>query len=965
MLNKRWTNKQEKISRTQMQARDARKGMRALGFIISFFLLGLGMLVFYMRGQVSGEFISTLGTIFALVSGCIGFVNKKPIRVFFRSLTSKKVNFWISYHIVDYRWATWISSQFEAAGYSAFIREWDGEEAFVQVKRTALKEARCVVTVLSPDYLDLFGTDNRELAHFLGLHENGSEGLLINVRTFLPEPRVAAKIRLDLVRKGEDQARNLLVELANEHGRRDISGSVRSPVPDEARYPGNLPEVWNVPTRNPFFTGREGILSELHKTFLQNRASQPLRPRAITGMGGLGKTQVAIEYAYLYHQDYTSVLWLHMPPHLRYDDDLKRLAKLLKVPDEASHSPIEEVKNWLREHSNWLLVLDQYCGQQELENVLPESPRGCVLLTTSADFLDKTAQQIQIGEMDEREGALFLLRRAEIIKPDEPLLAASRENRRIAAEIVQEMGGFPQALDYAGAYMRKVKCPLAEYLRLYQTRHLELMKFCLLHLSEHEQAQPEAAAGARPSEIYTWVISYKEIERKVPAAAQLLALCSFLNPEAIPVEILRKAPDLEPALQAAAGDPLQLNRLLMELLRFSLLDRDRETDTLSLNHIVQVYLKDQMDPITRQRLTRQAVRAVGQAFPPVGLHNIQVCEQQYAPQAQVCLDLLTQWPQEYPNGSVPASSDLVQLYLRFGSYLRERALWSKAKQVLAQALCLGTGTLGVQAACTYQLAELCYHCAEYAEAERFYQTACALFKQLPAADSSVDLARALIGLANLDTDYRRTTEAQERYTEAVAILEQARGAMSQYEAAVNVDILDYLAGAYERLGRVAEAGALLEQALETATTAWGSDQDNQRIIFLQTNLVRYHFARGTRDAEGYGRYRRAVRLCEQALGAAHPQVRLRIVNLAGICELMGDAKEAEQLYERASCLYDEGPSSNLRDADAKMSYARFLRQEARQARPAEATRKRTRAAELESKARTIYTHYGLSISEQA
>jgi tetratricopeptide (TPR) repeat protein len=527
------------------------------------------------------------------------------------------------------------------------------------------------------------------------------------------------------------------------------------------------------------------------------------------------------------------------------------------------------------------------------------------------------------------------------------------------------MGGFPQALDYAGAYIRKVKCPLAEYLQLYRTRHLELLKFCLQHLSENEQAPRDAAVIDRPAEVYTWVISYKEIERKVPAAAQLLALCSFLAPEAIPVEIIRSAPALEQELQDAARDPLQLNRVIMELLRFSLLDRDRETDTLSLNRIVQVYLKDQMDETARKKLIVQVLDAVGRAFPPVGWHNLQVCEQQYAPQACACLHLLEQWSQDYPTEPVPASAEVAQLYLRYGSYLCERARWGEAKQVLEQALRRSSAVPDMHAACTYQLAELCYQCAEYAEAEQFYQDACALFRQLSAADSSFDLARALMGLATLYTDQRKADAARACSAEAAAILEQVYGSMSQYEPARNVDILDYLAGAYEGQGRLREAEAFLEQAVETATTAWGNDQANQRIIFLQTNLVRSRFARGTKDVEGYGRYRRALRLSERALGAAHPQVMRRMVNLARICELLGDMKEADRLYERASCLYDrEGPPQNLKDADVKMNYARFLRQEARGAKSAEAARMRAKASELESKARHIYTHYGISISEQ-
>lgn len=963
MLRRRLTDTQDTRSRAQMQERDARKGMWALLAIILFILLGLGVYWLYLAGLMTAEQIGVIGSIFAVVSAGLALINKKTIGVFVRSLASTKASFCISYHIVDYRWAKWMAGQFEAAGYSAFIQEWDGEEAFGEMKRTALKKARAVLTLLSPEYIDLFGSDAEELGHFLHLHGDGGRGLLVRVRTFVPEPRIRTKICLDLVGKHEEQARDLLLELASEHARPDIAQQARTPVAAETRYPGNLPEVWNVPTRNPFFTGRECILSNIHTTFLQNRVSQPLRPQAVTGISGLGKTQIAVEYAYLYHQQYTYVLWLHLPPHLKYAEDLKLLAKLLNVAEGDGQSQIEGVKDWLRTHADWLFVLDQYSGQQRLENFLPEAPRGFVLLTTSADFLDKEAQQIPLEEMDEQEGALFLLRRAEIVKPDESLVTASEAHRRLAREIVQEMGGFPQALDYAGAYIRKVKCPLAEYLQLYRTRHLELLKFCLQHVSEPEQARGDAPVIDRTPEVYTWVISYKEIESKIPAAAQLLQFCSFLAPEAIPVEILRKAPALSPELQDAARDPLQLNRVIMELLRFSLLDRDRETDTLSLNRIVQVYLKDQMDETTRKRLSEQVICAVGQAFPAVAWQNLQVCEQQYAPQAAACLRLLEHWPQLYPNEPQPASADVRQLYLRYGSYLRERAMWNDAKLALEQAMRLGTGTPDGDTACAYQLAELCYQCAEYTEAERLYQAA-------GAANQPLERARVLIGLARLYTDQRQTDSARACYAEAVIILEHVPTDISQADPALAVDILDYLAGAYEYLGRVSEAGKLLEQALKGATAAWGNDTTNQRILFLQTNLVRYRYQYHYRFASGlpdekdkdYARYRHAVNLSRQALGDAHPQVLLRIVNLAGVCELRGDATEAQRLYEEAVCLYDEGPPRNLKNAHAKMIYAHFLRLEAAHAKAADGKRKLARAGELERQAQAIYAHYGISIS---
>src|SRR5207244_1225238 len=86
---------------------------------------------------------------------------------------------------------------------------------------------------------------------------------------------------------------------------------VQHSVSEQPRFPGTFPAVWNVPyQRNPFFTGRDDILHHLHDTFTLNKAIALTQPQAISGLGGIGKTQTAIEYAYRYRSDYEAVLWV-------------------------------------------------------------------------------------------------------------------------------------------------------------------------------------------------------------------------------------------------------------------------------------------------------------------------------------------------------------------------------------------------------------------------------------------------------------------------------------------------------------------------------------------------------------------------------------------------------------------------------------------------------------------------------
>jgi predicted ATP-dependent serine protease len=114
-------------------------------------------------------------------------------------------------------------------------------------------------------------------------------------------------------------------------------------------------------SRNPFFTGRDEVLSHLH-TALAATSKAALTPlQAISGLGGIGKTQTAIEYAYRYRDDYQHVLWVRAETHETLVADLIAIAELLNLPEKSRQDQritIKAVKRWLETHSEWLLIFD-------------------------------------------------------------------------------------------------------------------------------------------------------------------------------------------------------------------------------------------------------------------------------------------------------------------------------------------------------------------------------------------------------------------------------------------------------------------------------------------------------------------------------------------------------------------------------------------------------------------------------
>jgi hypothetical protein len=215
--------------------------------------------------------------------------------------------------------------------------------------------------------------------------------------------------------------------------------------------------VWNIPfARNSFFTGREDLLERLHTQLRTTQAAAIGQPQAISGLGGIGKTQLAIEYTYRYGQEYQAVLWARADTTEALHASYTEIAGLLQLPQKDAQEQeviVQAVKSWLSSKPDWLLILDNADELSLLQMFLPTRCAGHLLLTTRAQATATVAQRLEIKTMDEEGGALLLLRRAGLIAPTASLEAASPDDLALAKGITEELGGLPLALDQAGAYI--------------------------------------------------------------------------------------------------------------------------------------------------------------------------------------------------------------------------------------------------------------------------------------------------------------------------------------------------------------------------------------------------------------------------------------------------------------------------------------------------------------------------------
>ncbi len=226
--------------------------------------------------------------------------------------------------------------------------------------------------------------------------------------------------------------------------------------------------------RNALFTGRETTLEHIHALF-HDRGTHVV---ALTGLGGIGKTQIAIEYVYRFRQDYDIIVWLHAEDSTTLTADCTKLLRqlhLLKGDEQQQGQSIEIMQHWLARQRNLLLILDNGEDGRLIQQLLPSFLTGHVLLTTRTQVTGTMAQQVDLKQMTEDESMLLLLRRAKLLSPDTSMSDVAQNIRTTASDISQLLAGLPLALDQAGAYIEETSCSLPDYLERYHQHRKVLL----------------------------------------------------------------------------------------------------------------------------------------------------------------------------------------------------------------------------------------------------------------------------------------------------------------------------------------------------------------------------------------------------------------------------------------------------------------------------------------------------------
>ena len=634
--------------------------------------------------------------------------------------------------------------------------------------------------------------------------------------------------------------------------------------------------IWNVPfTRNPSFTGRDAVFRILAES--RGGASTVGIRDALSGMGGIGKTQTAVEYAYRDRHAYTAVLWFQadsLDDLHRSFNEVARLLGLREANAENQREIIAAVTAWLQKNDGWLCIFDNVETPGSIAHLLSPNPKGHTLVTSRTHSFDVLGIQhpISLSVFQQAEAVDFLQGRVRRHDASASEIAALRE-------LADELGYLPLALEQAAAYIVAREVPVRAYLTSYQKSRLQLL----------ERDRP-IAGTSRLTVGTTWALNFVQVNALSVAAGDLLRVAAFLAPDSIPLQLLRISrqhlgPVLSDALHSIDEDPVVLYDLLHHLLTFSLIKLDHRSEAFSVHRLVQEAVKGNLGPSEQKEWAQRVVAALNNAFPEASFPNWPLCEQ-LAPHLRVAAALVA----EYGIGLEHAS----HLLNEGASYLRMRGNYVDAEEIHKQSLALRESSLSSNnqaiAESLNDLAFVYVDQFDYAKAEPLFVRALAIAESAGPQDR--ELALYLMNLGNLYVKMGDCEKAEPFIQRAMSVWDAPSG-QEYFQASLLNSQAEVLLG----LGKFEEARV----AAESALTIRKRIGNLMRTAASYTTLA-YAYLKLERLAVSDMLFGQALTALEEVYGPRHRELILALERYSELLRATGRSDAARDTGARARAI---------------------------------------------------------------
>ncbi|WP_367134561.1 FxSxx-COOH system tetratricopeptide repeat protein [Saccharothrix sp. HUAS TT1] len=771
-------------------------------------------------------------------------------------------DFFVSHSEADRAWAEWVAWELEAGGHRVLVRAWDAVPGanWVGQAQDGVRGARRTVALLSTAYLGSAHRAAEWQAAWRDDPAGADRGLVVLRLDECERPGLLGSVvSADLF--GVDEA------IARERLRRVVRGAVGGRLKPAdppgfpgrpPRFPGALPAVWNVPPRNPNFTGRAESLTRLRAAV---RGSGAVTVHSLHGLGGVGKSELVIEYAHRFAHDFDVVWWVPAEQPALVPDHLARLGHELGIGGADQTALVAAVLADLRARRRWLLVFDNAEDPARLREHVPAGD-GRVLVTTRRSGFRALGAVLDVDVLDRAESVALLRRRVPPITDDR------------ADELAGLLGDLPLAIEQASAYLDTTGLPITAYLDLVRTRIAEVIG-------------RGRVAGRDETLATLWDLSLAAAAERDPAATRVLHLLAWLAPEPVPLDLLTGNPTrLPPPLADVVTDPLALADTVGVLVDRFLVRR--ADDEITIAH----------------RLLRESLRArhVDRAA-ATSAHELLAADlpariagaPENWPRWRTLLAHVLAVCDDVTAAVIGAPDRTAWLLDRAATYLQTQGRLDEALPLFRRALAMTEAEHGPDHASVAvelnNLGLVLRRLGRHGEARELLERALATNERLYGPDHP-DVANVLniLGLALIDSD---------RAADALPLLERALTIDRAHYPADHPAVatsLNNLGLALHGVGRTEEAKVVLERAVAAQEATSGPD--HPEVAIRLSNLGLTTLALG--DPTGArALLERALAIDTATYGPAHPVVAARLNNLGSLLGDLGQHAEARDLLERA------------------------------------------------------------------
>jgi tetratricopeptide (TPR) repeat protein len=677
-----------------------------------------------------------------------------------------------------------------------------------------------------------------------------------------------------------------------------------------------LHDVQVAPRRKPYFMvryqtdedfiGREEIMEEISRRF--GRKSRV----AIAGMGGVGyafqvtrfylsycidtncsKSRIAIEYCYQYRRNSPDghVFWVHGGTRARFEAAYQDMARTMKIPgfDDPKSNTLQQVSDWLGDEDNgtWLMVLDNaddaevwlgraiQASQQDsqvstpLVDYIPRGSHGIVLITTRDNQLGKRLANVKEKPIDVLP---FGPTEAEILLRSK-LSEDNEISQKDANEFTEALDFLPLTITQAAAYLDQNNTTIAKYLQLFRAGKADIPD-----LLKKDIYDPARDYEIQNSVFQTWKISFNQISKQNPRAAELLSLMAVLDRQAITENLLR-----------TSGEPeLEFTEAIQKLKAFSLITEEIKPSIFSMHRLVQLSTQkwlEQQNELSRWQ--EAALCTVAECCPLNGDFENWISLEAISPHLQVVLD--------YQFGTKPCQLQRAEILYILGWYNSEQGRYSIAHRHYSESLVLRESYLGPKHGDTLNsmnnLALVLHSQGNYDEAERIHRRALEVSEKVLGPEHP----GTLISMGNLAQVLRH----QGNYDDAERIQRRALELREKVLGPEHPDTLISmcnLALVLHSQGNYDDAERIHRRALEVKEKVLGPEHPDTLTSMNSLGMV-LHSQGNYDDAERI--QRRALELREKVLGPEHPNTLIGMGSLAQVLHSQGNYDEAERIHRRA------------------------------------------------------------------